>query len=125
MHSELLSTVAQALALLLHPSLHTYPHTLPQRRCAFRAHRRNLQLLLVFRAQVGYEATAPIVVVDNAIPMLKIRRAAASFAVLDVPSVCVVESVCPLLAFARVRAPRREGRLSRPVRVMDWSCARG
>ena len=89
MHHELMSAVAQALALLLHPSLHTYPHTLPQRRCAFRAHRRNLQLLLVFRAQVGYEATAPIVVVDNAIPMLKIRRAAASFAVLDVPSVCV------------------------------------
>ena len=115
MHSELLSTVAQALALLLHPSLHTYPHTLPQRRCAFRAHRRNLQLLLVFRAQVGYEATAPIVVVDNAIPMLKIRRAAASFAVLNVPSVtvCVVESVCRVDAAAgvcaRARAARDDG----------------
>ena len=89
MHHELLSPLARALAFLQHPSQQPRPHTLALRRCAFRAHRRNLQLLLVFRAQVGYEATAPIVVVDNAIPMLKIRRAAASFAVLDVPSVCV------------------------------------
>ena len=67
MHHELLSAIAHALALLQHPSRLTCPHTLLHRRCAFFAHRQDLQLPLVFRAQVGSEAMDPILVVDNAI----------------------------------------------------------
>ena len=128
MQHELLSTTARALALLQHPSRFTCPHTLLHRRCAFRAHRQDLQLPPVFRAQVGSEATDKLLLVDNAIYVRKIRPAGADcFAALDLLPVAPYESETaewrPLLAF-RARA-RVEGQLSRPVRVMDWSCARG
>ena len=45
-------------------------------------------MLLVFRAQVGSEATDPIFRADNAIYMLQIRPGASCFAVLDVLSIC-------------------------------------
>ena len=86
MHHELLSTTACALALLQHPSRFTCPHTSLQRRCAFFAHRQDLQLPLVFRAQVRYEATDPILLVDNAISLLQIRPGGVCFTVLDVPA---------------------------------------
>ena len=76
----------------------------------------------MFRAKVGSESTTPILVVDNAIPMLKIRRAAASFAVLNVPSVCAVlrerlQSGGRCWRFARARA---EGRLSPLAQSVSW-----
>ena len=67
MHHELLSPVARALALLQHPSHHPRPHTLALRRDSSFEYRRDLKLLLVFRAQVGSEATALILLADNAI----------------------------------------------------------
>ena len=84
MHHELLSALARALAFLQHPSQHPRPHTLALRRCAFFAHRRDLKLPLVFRAQVGSEATDPILGADNAISLLQIRPGADCFAALDV-----------------------------------------
>ena len=121
MQHELLSTTARALALLQHPSRFTCPHTLLQRRCAFFVHRQDLQLPPVFRVQVGSEATDQILLVDNAIYVRKIRPGADCFAALDLLPVAPYESETaewrPLLAF-RARA-RAEGRLSRPVRVMD------
>ena len=83
MHHELLSPVARALALLQHPPRHTCSHTLALRRCAFRAHRRDLKLPLMFRVQVGCEATDPLLGGDNAISVLKIRPGDACFAVLE------------------------------------------
>ena len=85
-HYELLSTSAQALALLRNPSHRFCAHTWPERRCAFCAHRRDLTLLLVFRAQVGSEATDPILMVDNATYMLHIRVGVACLAALEVLS---------------------------------------
>ena len=41
-------------------------------------------MLLVFRAQVGYEVTDPIILADNAISARQIRAGAACFPVLDV-----------------------------------------
>ena len=66
MHHELLSPLARALALLQHSSLHTCPHTLPQRWQTDVVCRQDLKLPLVFRAQVGSEATGPILCGDNA-----------------------------------------------------------
>ena len=110
MHHELLSTVARGLALLQDPSRLTCPHTLLHRRCAFRAHRQDLQLPLVFRAQVGSEATGPILLADNATSVLQIRPDAASFAALDVLSVCAsrgrVQGGGLLGRFARARASK-------------------
>ena len=91
---ELLSTTARALALLQHPSRFTCPHTLLHRRCAFRAHRQDLQLPPVFRAQVGSEATDQILLVDNAMYVRKIRPGADCFAALDLLPVAPYESVC-------------------------------
>ena len=88
MHQQLLSPVARALALLQHPPRHTCSHTLALRRCAFFVHRQDLQLPPVFRAQVGSEATGPILCWANAISLLQIRLAAACFAVLLMLSVC-------------------------------------
>ena len=88
MHHELLSPLARALAFLQHPSQHPRPHILALQRCAFFAHRRDLKLPLVFRAQVGSEATDPILGADNAISLLQIRRSAACIAVLLMLSVC-------------------------------------
>ena len=89
MHLVLLSPIAHALALLQHPPRHTCSHTLALRRCAFFVHRQDLQLPPVFRAQVGYEATDPILLADNAISVLQLRSGVACFAALDVLSVCV------------------------------------
>ena len=97
MHHELLSALARALAFLQHPSQHPRPHTLALRRCAFFAHRRDLKLPLVFRVQVGSEATEFILLVDNATSVPQILHAGAYFAALDMLSVhasagaCVVE----------------------------------
>ena len=110
MHHELLSTVARVLALLQHPSRLTCPHTLLHRRCAFFAHRQDLQLPLVFRAQVRYEATDPILLVDNAISLLQIRPGGVCFTVLDVlrggAFTRAVQGGGLLGRFARVRASR-------------------
>ena len=84
MHHELLSAVARVLALLRHPSLHSCPHTWPQRWYSFFEYRQDLKLPLVFRAQVGSEATALILLADNAISVLKTRPGADCFAALDV-----------------------------------------
>ena len=84
----------------------------------------SLKLPPVFRAQVEFEATAPILRGDNATSMLHLRVGAACFAALDVLSVGAYESICRVEAATGVRArARAEGRLSSPVRVMDWSCA--
>ena len=88
MHHELLSAGARALALLQHPPMHTCPHTWLQRWYSFFEYRQDLKLPLVFRAQVGSEATDPIFCADNAIYMLQIRPGASCFAVLDVLSIC-------------------------------------
>ena len=88
MQYELLSPIARALALLQHPSQHTCPHTLRQRWQTDVVCRQDLKLPLVFRAQVGSEATDPIFCADNAIYMLQIRPGASCFAVLDVLSIC-------------------------------------
>ena len=110
MHHELLSTMARVLALLQHPSRLTCPHTLLHRRCAFFAHRQDLQLPLVFRAQVRYEATDPILLVDNAISLLQIRPGGVCFTVLDVlrggAFTRAVQGGGLLGRFARVRASR-------------------
>ena len=84
MHHELLSAVARVLALLRHPSLHSCPHTWPQRWYSFFEYRQDLKLPLVLRAQVGSEATALILLADNAISVLKTRPGADCFASLDV-----------------------------------------
>ena len=88
-HHQLLSAVARALALLQHPSRHTCPHTLRQRWQTDVVCRQDLKLPLVFRLQVGSEATDPILLADNAISVLQIRSGVACFAALDVLSVCV------------------------------------
>ena len=49
-----------------------------------RAHIWDRLVLLVFRAQVGSEATGPILLADNAISVRKIRPGADCFAALDV-----------------------------------------
>ena len=97
MHHELLSTTVCALATLQHPSLHTCPHTLHQRRYSPREYRQDLRLPLVFRVQVGSEATDFILLVDNATSVLQILHAGAYFAALEMLSghasvgACVVE----------------------------------
>ena len=48
----------------------------------------SLKLPPVFRAQVEFEATAPILSGDNAISLLQMRRSAACIAVLLMLSVC-------------------------------------
>ena len=88
MHHELLSTTMCALAALQHPSLHTCPHTLRQRWQTDVVCRQDLKLPLVFRLQVGSEATDPILLADNAISVQQIRRGAACFAAPVVLSVC-------------------------------------
>ena len=104
MQHELLSTTARALALLQHPSRFTCPHTLLQRRCAFFVHRQDLQLPPVFRAQVGDEATDPLLMVDNAIYVLQIRPGAVCFTVLDVLSVAPLRELCREGAAGALRA---------------------
>ena len=88
MHQELLAQIARALALLQHPFHYPCPHTLHQRRYSQKAYRQYLKLPPVFRAQVGSEATGPILCWANAISLLQIRLAAACFAVLLMLSVC-------------------------------------
>ena len=118
MHHELLSTTARALALLQHPSRFTCPHTLLHRRCAFRAHRQDLQLPPVFRAQVGSEAMDPILVVDNAFSMLQIRPGDACFAVLEALSVAPLTRACAMggrcRRFAHAHEPK-DGRLAQSM----------
>ena len=110
MHHVLLSQIARALALLQHPPPLPCAHTLALRRHAFFACRRNLKVLLVFRAQVGSEATDRILLVDNAIAVRKILPGADCFAALDVLPVAPLrehlQSGGHYMRFARVRAPR-------------------
>ena len=63
----------------------TPARTLGLSRCVHsRAHIWDRLVLLVFRAQVGSEATGPILLADNAISVRKIRPSADCFAALDV-----------------------------------------
>ena len=95
MHHELLSALARALAFLQHPSQHPRPHTLALRRHSQKACRQDLKLLLVFRAQVGCEATDLFIGADNGFSVLQMRDGAACFAVLDVLFVrATYEGVC-------------------------------
>ena len=94
MHHDLLAPIARALALLQHPPHHPCVHTLALRRHAFFACRRDLKVLLEFRAQVGSEATGPILCGANAFPVRQIRRAEVSFMVLDVLPVCASTRAC-------------------------------
>ena len=95
MHHELLSPLARALAFLQHPSHHPRPHTLALRRHSFFECRRDLKLLLVFRAQVGCELTDLFLGGDNGFSVLQMRDGAACFAVLDVLFVCAsYEGMC-------------------------------
>ena len=119
-HHQLLSAVARALALLQHPSRHTCPHTLRQRWYSHGEYRQDLKLPLVFRAQVGSEATGPILCGDNATSVLQIREGVACFAVPGVLFVCALRGHVlwrVLMAF-RARALTR-GRLYLPVDVMN------
>ena len=119
-HHQLLSAVARALALLQHPSRHTCPHTLRQRWQTDVVCRQDLKLPLVFRAQVGSEATGPILCGDNATSVLQIREGVACFAVPGVLFVCALRGHVlwrVLMAF-RARALTR-GRLYLPVDVMN------
>ena len=77
MHHELLSALARALAFLQHPSHHPRPHTLALRRHSQKACRQDLKLLLVFRAQVGCEATDLFIGADNGFSVLQMRDGAA------------------------------------------------
>ena len=110
MHHELLSTTMCALAALQHPSLHTCPHTLRQRWQTDVVCRQDLKLPLVFRVQVGSEATEFILLVDNATSVPQILHAGAYFAALEMPSVhasagaCVVEGGWRRFARALVTA---------------------
>ena len=88
MQHELLSPLAHVLAMLQHSSLHTCPHTWPQRWHSFFECRPDLKLPLVFRVQVGSEAADPILGGDNAISVLQIRDGATYFVVLEVLFVC-------------------------------------
>ena len=90
MQHELLSAGAHVLAMLQHSSLHTCPHTWPQRWHSFFECRPDLKLPLVFRAQVGSEATGPILCGDNATSVLQIREGVACFAVPGVLFVCAL-----------------------------------
>ena len=76
MQHELLFAGAHVLAMLQHSSLHTCPHTWPQRWHSFFECRPDLKLPLVFRVQVGSEAADPILGGDNAISVLQIRDGA-------------------------------------------------
>ena len=97
MHHVLLSQIARALALLQHPPPLPCAHTLALRRHAFFACRRDLKVLLVFRAQVGSEAPDPFLRWANASSVPQILLAGAFFAALEMLSVhasagaCVVE----------------------------------
>ena len=110
MQHELLSPIARALILLQHPSRHTCPHTLHQRRYSPREYRQDLRLPLVFRVQVGSEATEFILLVDNATSVPQILHAGAYFAALEMLSVhasagtCVVEGGWRRFARALVTA---------------------
>ena len=113
MHHELLSPLARALALHQHPSLYTCSHTLRQRWQTDVVCRQDLKLPLVFRAQVGSEATGPILLADNAISARQLRPGAACFPVLDVQS---------LGAFTRaVQGGGLQGRFAR-ARASRNSC---
>ena len=68
----------------------------------------SLKLPPVFRAQVEFEATAPILSGDNATSKLHLRVGAACFAVLEVLPMCAFTRVCAEAAAAgvsRARAP--------------------
>ena len=70
-------------------------------------------MLLVFRAQVGSEATGPMLLADNAISARQLRPGAACFPVLDVQS---------LGAFTRaVQGGGLQGRFAR-ARASRNSC---
>ena len=126
MQHELLSPIARALTLLQHPSRHTCPHTLRQRWQTDVVCRQDLKLPLVFRAQVGSEATGPILCGDNATSVLQIREGVACFAVPGVLFVCALRGhvLCGVLLTFRARACA-EGGQSRPVHIIDWSHPRG
>ena len=121
MHHELLSPLARALAFLQHPSQQPRPHTLALRRCAFFAHRRDLKLPLMFRVQVGCEATDPLLGGDNAISVLQIRPGDACFAVLEALSVAPLTRVCAgggAPDFSRARVSRRTAVSPSPCHVV-------
>ena len=88
MHHELLSAGTRPLVLLQHPSMHTCPHTWLQRWYSFFEYRQDLKLPLVFRLQVGSEATDPILLADNAISVHQIGCGAACFEAPEVLLVC-------------------------------------
>ena len=127
MHHELLSPLAHALAMLQHPSRHTCPHTLRQRWQTDVVCRQDLKLPLVFRLQVGSEATDPILLADNAISVLQIRSGVACFAALDVLSVCVRRrrGLMGLAAGASCALLYSFPRLILSAHAMDWAYARG
>ena len=127
MHHGLLAQILRALALLQHPSHHPCPHTLHQRRYSQKAYRQDLKLPPVFRAQVGSEATDPILCWASAVSMLQMLDGAACFAVLEVLSVPPSRERVQrrvLMTVLRARSLTR-GRLYIPVHVMDWADARG
>ena len=121
MQYELLSPIARALALLQHPSQHTCPHTLRQRWQTDVVCRQDFKLPLVFRAQVGSEATGPILLADNAISVRKIRPSADCFAALDVLPVAPLRErvlMGPAAGGSRARSCFCQ-RLALPVHTMD------
>ena len=121
MHHVLLSQIARALALLQHPPPLPCAHTLALRRHAFFACRRDLKVLLVFRAQVGSEATDPILCGDNEISVLQIRPGVSCFAALDVLSVAPLTRACAWAGHCRRFARAREPKDGRLAQYMSWS----
>ena len=122
MHHELLSPIARALALLQHPPHHPCVHTLALRRHAFFACRRDLKVLLEFRAQVGSEATGPILCGDNAFPVRQICDGAACSAMLDVLSVAPLRELCReggCWGGSRARVPLETTGSSRPCHLLN------
>ena len=121
MHHDLLSAPARALAFPQHPSHHPRPHTLALRRYSQKAYRRDLKVLLVFRAQVRSEATDPIFVADNAISVLQIRPGDACFAVLEALSVAPLTRACAGEGRCRRFSCAREPKDGRLAQSMSWS----
>ena len=122
MHHELLSAGARALALLQHPPMHTCPHTWLQRWYSFFEYRQDLKLPLVFRAQVGSEATDPIFCADNAFPVRQICDGAACSAMLDVLSVAPLRELCReggCWGGSRARVPLETTGSSRPCHLLN------
>ena len=76
------------------------------------------KLPLVFRVQVGCEATVPILGGDNAISVLQMCGRAACFAVLDVLPVAPLTRACAMggrcRRFARAHEPK-DGRLAQSM----------